>query len=57
MKNTNENKPLLSPDEQEDYEERAAIIEFMGKTTRQSAETLALRLTLAKRTKNATAQS
>ena len=53
MKNTSENKTLLSPAEQEEYEERAAIIEFDGRTTRQAAEKLAMILTLAKRNKNA----
>ena len=57
MKNPKENKPLLSEAEQEEYEERAAIIEFDGRTTRQAAEKLAMTLTLAKREKNAPAQS
>jgi len=57
MKNSNENKPLLTKNEQEEYEERAAIIEFDGRTTRQAAENLAMTLTLAKREKNAPAQS
>jgi hypothetical protein len=57
MKNPKQNKPLLTDAEQEEYEERAAILEFDGKMARQQAETMAMRLTLAKREKNAPAQS
>lgn len=52
-----QNKPLLTDSEQEEYEERAAILEFDGKMSRQQAESMALILTLAKRDKNAPAQS
>ena len=42
----------LTPDEREDYEERAAIREFDGGFTREEAEALALQEILAKRARH-----
>jgi hypothetical protein len=53
MKNPKQNKPLLTESEQEEYEERAAILEFDGKIPVERAEELAL----ISRDKNAPAQS
>ena len=39
----------MTPSEQEEYEERAAIMEFDGKLPRAKAEAEAMRLILAKR--------
>jgi len=56
-KKTNRNldtNPLnnLTAIEQEDFEERAAIMEFDGNLTREEAERQALRIILAKRNLN-----
>ena len=50
-----ETNPKLTPSEREEYEERAAILEFDGKIPVERAEALALISVLAKRTKNAPA--
>lgn len=39
----------LTPDEQVDFDERAAIMEFDGGLTREAAEAAALRLVLTER--------
>ena len=57
MKKPNEIKPLLTPAEREEYEERAAILQFDGKIEFSRAEELALISILAKRAKNPPAQS